>query len=181
MNKVRTDNSYLGDKIALRLSMIPVKNTLRVIDAYSGAGTIWKNIQKKYSGKILITKIDQEQKDDSFVFIGDNVKYLTSLNLDKYDVIDLDAYGVPYEQLKIIFERSFRGTVFVTYIQSFAGRLNDGLLEDLGYTKKMIDKCPTLFGKNGLVKLTHWLSLHGINHITIRSHERKSYLGFVIK
>lgn len=181
MSKVQTDNSYLGDKIALRLSMLPKKKTLKVIDAYSGRGTIWKNIQKRYPGEIKITKIDKDQKEDVFMFLGDNTKFLLSMPLHKYDVIDLDAYGVPYEQLKIIFSSKFKGIVFVTFIQSFVGRLNDDFLQDLGYTKVMIDKCPSLFCKNGIKKLERWLSLQGITHITIRKHSRKSYLGFEIK
>lgn len=181
MSKVRTDNSYLGDKIALRLSMIPQKENLMVIDAFAGTGTIWKNIQKKYKGKIHITKIDYEQKDNGFIFLGDNIKFLMSLPLDKYDVVDLDAYGVPYQQLKVILERGFRGVVFVTFIQSFVGRLNDGFLCDLGYTKTMIDKCPSLFCKDGQIKLERWLSLHGIKRVAIRNHARKSYLGFKIQ
>ncbi len=181
MSKVQTDNSYLGDKIALRLSMLPKKKTLKVIDAYAGRGTIWKNIQKRYPGEIKITKIDKEQKEDVFMFLGDNTKFLLSMPLHKYDVIDLDAYGVPYEQLKIIFNSKFKGLVFVTFIQSFVGRLNDEFLQDLGYTKAMIDKCPSLFCKDGLRKLERWLSLRGVQYITIRNHSRKSYLGFEIK
>lgn len=180
MNKVQTDNSFLADKIALRLSMIPKKKTLKVIDAFAGTGTIWKNVQRKYKGNIQITKIDKEQKDNAFMFIGDNEKFLASLPIKKYDVIDLDAYGVPYDQLKIIFNRGFKGIVFVIFIQSFVGRLNNEFLQDLGYTKNMIDKCPSLFCKNGLQKFEQWLSMNGVNKITIRNHLRKSYLGFEI-
>lgn len=178
---MRTDNSFLGDKIALRFSMIPKKKTLKVIDAYAGRGTIWKNIQKKYAGKIEIVKIDKEQKDEGFMFIGDNVKFLSSLPLHKYDVIDLDAYGVPYRQLKTVFESKFKGMVFVTFIQSYQGRLPNEFLEDIGYTKKMIDKCPSLFSKKGQMKLEQWLAIHGIRKIIIRKASRKSYLGFQIQ
>lgn len=182
MSKAQTDNSDLGDKIALRLSMLPNKKTLKVVDAYAGRGTIWKNVQKRYPGKIKITKIDKEQKEtDVFMFLGDNTKFLLSLPLHKYDVIDLDAYGVPYEQLKIVFNSKFKGIVFVTFIQSFMGRINCDFLQDLGYTKAMIDKCPSLFCKDGLRKLERWLILHGIARITIRHHSRKSYLGFEMK
>lgn len=180
MKQARTDNSYLADKIALRLSMIPKKESLNVIDAFHGQGTIWKNIQKKYPGQIKITKIDTEQKDELFIFLGDNKKFLSSLPLNKYDVIDLDAYGIPYEQLKIIFTRQFKGLVFVTFIQSIMGRLQNDFLIDLGYTLKMIEKCPSLFCKNGQKKFMQWLGLHGVERVTIRKHSRKCYLGFTI-
>lgn len=180
MSNLQTDNSYLADKIALRLSMIPSKKTLNVLDAFHGTGTIWKNIQKKYKGNIQITKIDQEQKDDAFMFIGDNIKFLSSLPLDKYDAIDLDAYGIPYEQLKIVFDRKFKGIVFVTFIQSVMGRLQNNFLNDLGYTDEMIIKCPSLFCKDGQVKFLRWLKLNGIDRVIMRRHARKCYLGFQI-
>jgi hypothetical protein len=178
LSKGRTDNSFLGDKIALRFSMVPKKKMLNVLDAFHGNGTIWKNIEKKYPGKIKITRIDIDQKDDLFTLIGDNTKYLSFLPLQNYDVIDLDSYGVPYEQLKIIFERKFKGLVFVTFIQSVMGRLQNLFLNDLGYTTKMINKCPSLFCKNGYEKLLHWLALKGVQRVIIRKHSRKCYLGF---
>lgn len=181
MSKRRTDNSYLADKIALRLSMIPKKEGLSVLDAFHGSGTIWKNISKKYAERIKITKIDIEQKDQGFIFIGDNRKFLSSLPLEKYNVVDLDAYGIPYNQLKILFNKGYKGLVFVTFIQSVMGRLQNDFLTDLGYTRKMVEKCPSLFCKNGLVKFLRWLNLNGINRVTMRNHLRKSYLGFGVK
>ena len=180
MNNRRTDNSYLADKIALRLSLIPKKKQLNVVDAFFGMGTIWKNIQCKYDGEIKITRIDIEQRDNEFVFVGDNVKFLASLPLQKYDVIDLDAYGVPYAQLKIIFDKGYKGLVFITFIQSIMGRLPNEFLNDLGYTDIMVHKCPTLFGKHGKQKMLAWLALHDIDRVIMRSHSRKTYLGFTI-
>lgn len=155
-------------------------DVLRVADAFHGTGTIWKNIQARYNGKIKITRIDIEQKEDAFVLIGDNSKYLASLPLTKYDVIDLDAYGIPYQQMKILFEREYKGVVFVTFIQSMMGSISSDMLVDIGYSRDMIQKCPTLFSKNGREKLFRWLSYHGVDRVKIRSHARKSYLGFII-
>ena len=181
MNNRLTDNSYLADKIALRLSMLPKAKAINVMDAFHGAGTIWKNIEKRYLGEIKITKLDRDQKDDCFVLLGDNRKFLASLDLNKYQVIDLDAYGVPYDQLKIIFSRGYSGIVFVTFIQSVVGRLPNEFLFDLGYSPAMVKKCPTLFCKHGYQKFLRWLGLHGIDRVTVRRHSRKVYLGFEIK
>lgn len=180
MKQKQTDNSFLEDKILLRLNNIPKKNCLKVIDAYHGGGSIWKNIQARYHGKINILKIDKEQKDDCFVLIGDNEKYLEPLNLDIFDVIDLDAYGIPYEQLKIIFNKKYKGIVFVTFIQTVMGALSFDFLEDLGYSKNMVEKCPTLFYTDGFKKLCNFLNLNGIDKIKHRSIGRKHYLCFSI-
>jgi hypothetical protein len=158
--------------------MLPVKETLNVIDAYHGRGTIWKNIQKRYVGKINITKIDKEQKTDDFILLGDNVKYLSSLKLSRYDVIDLDAYGMPFDNLKLLFDKKYHGIVFVTFVQSVFGVLQNQFLIDLGYTEAMIEKSPTLLCKKGLPKIKNWLSLHGVKKIRIRTNGRKSYIAF---
>ena len=173
-----TGNSFLADKVALRLSMIPVKKNLNVLDAFAGKGSIWKNVQKKYCGKINITKIDKYQKDDGFMLLGDNRKYLSSLPLELYDVIDLDSYGTPYDQLKIIFERNYKGIVFLTFISIVV--LNYQFLIDMGITKKMINKCPTIFCKNKLETIAHWLSMKGVKSIQVRQKNKKVYIGFTI-
>jgi len=161
--------------------MLPNKKELRVIDAFHGYGTIWKNIEKKYHGKIHITRIDIEQKDDVFMLIGDNTKFLATLPLSKYDVIDFDVYGVPYDQLKMIFERGYKGLVFVTFIQWKLGAIPYGMLEDIGYTSKMVRKCPTLFFKHGLDKFLAWLLKNGVNKVQLRKSVRRFYIGFEIK
>lgn len=178
MKQKLTDNSFLGDKVAMRLANIPVRPELRVIDAFCGAGTIWKNVQKKYPGSIKLLKIDKEQKEDSFIFPGDNKKYLSSLNLNNYDVVDLDAYGVPYDQLEIIFRKKFNGLVFITFVQNMSGVLPYNFLEDLGYTKQMVKKCPTLFFKDGFKKMCAYLKIKGVEKIRHRSKNRKNYICF---
>lgn len=178
LKQKQTDNSFLGDKIALRLKNIPEKSILRVLDAFSGFGTIWKNVQKRYPGKIIITSIDKQQKNDSFVLLGDNIKYLESLNLSCFDVIDLDAYSVPCEQLKILFRKKYHGVVFITFIQVVMGALPHEFLFDLGYSKKMIEKCPTLFFNNGLQKIMDFLSINGVTKIKYRFVDRKNYICF---
>jgi hypothetical protein len=175
-----TDNSFLGDKIALRVNNVPKKESLRVLDCYHGSGTIWKNVQERYTGKITVVKIDKFQKDDLFVLLGDNLKYLKKIDLSVFDAIDLDAYGIPFEQLKLLFERKYRGVVFVTFIQTLFGKLPVSFLESLGYTQSMVAKCPTLFYKNGLEKLCSFLEQNGVKKIICRTFERKNYLCFSI-
>ena len=52
------------------------------------------------------------------------------------------------------------------------------LLYRLGYTKAMIDKCPTLFDKNGLKKFEEYLALNGVRKIKLITESRKHYLSF---
>lgn len=185
MSKRQTDNSFLQDKIALRLNHIPRKDKLYVLDAYGGDGYIWNAIKKKYPGEILLLRCDHKPGKRGAYLRGDNLKFLKSLDLSVFDVIDLDAYGYPHAQLKEVFTQHarypFDAVIFVTAIQVNVGALPYGLLEELNYPRKMIKKCPTLFNANGIEKMKRFLALHGVTTINRRSHGRKHYFHFELK
>ena len=109
---------------------------------------------------------------------GDNLKVMPSIDLKKFDIIDLDAYGIPYAQLQEVFKQEYKGYVIVTAIQSMMGQLPIKMLEEIGYTKSMIKKIPTLFSSNGFEKLKNYLYLHEIKQITGYFIGRKNYFYF---
>lgn len=176
-DQTKTDNSFLADKVALRASMLPSKKQLTVLDCYAGTGRIWDQVRKKTGRKINVVSIDIDQKQD-FVLLGDNEKWLSVMDLSAYDVIDLDAYGVPFSQLEILFEKKYKGLVFVTFIQSGFGVLPHDMLECLGYTRRMIEKCPSLFFKKGRQKFFDYLKTRRIELVQVRENARKQYLAF---
>lgn len=168
-------------KISQRMKHLPIKKNISVLNCYAGKNKIWNTIQNRYSGNIKITGIDIEQKYHGQDFKADNSKILPHLDLSKYDVIDLDAYGVCYKPLKIVFEKKYSGVCFVTFIQSMYGGLPLSMLQELGYTPAMIKKCPSLFNKNGFKKYLAWLYQNGINEVYECSlGENKHYLFFEI-
>jgi len=173
----QTDNSYLSDKVALRVKHLPGGDQIRVLDCYAGDGKVWAAVQK-LSGK-KISRLPIDIRDDiGFSLIGDNLIYLESMNLNKFDIIDLDAYGVPVDQLEIIFRRKYSGAVFVTFIQSLYGQMPKSLLNKIGFTEAMIEKCPTIFNKRGWAYFKEYLALRGVDKIYHRSHARKHYIAF---
>jgi len=173
----QTDNSYLADKAALRAGHLPESDEISVLDCYGGSGKVWKAVGRLVEKNIRVLPI--EIKDYGWFHLpGDNMKYLGSMDLSKFNVIDMDAYGIPYEQLKEIFDRGYKGTVFVTFIQSIFGSVNHEMLIDVGFTKDQIKKIPTLFGKRGWEYFLEWLGLHGVEKIWHRCHARKHYIGF---
>jgi len=178
----KTDNHYTGDKVAIRINHSPWSDDrpLRVLDCYGGHGIIWRAIQRKTGKQINRTAIDQRKDMFQLHLHGDNVKVMAGMDLKKFDVIDLDAYGIPYDQLKIVFDQNFKGTVFVTAIQAMRGGIPSGLLMDIGFKNEMIRKSPTLFGRRGFQYLLEWLALNGIKKITHRSKARKHYFTFDI-
>ncbi len=175
MITAQTDNSFLGDKIALRMSHLS-EEPIKVLDCFGGKGLVWQGVKILTKKDIKVLAIDKI--DFGFHLPGDNVRYLQELDLSKFNVIDLDAYGVPLEQLDIIFEKSFTGMIFVTFIQSLMGGLPHKMLNDLGFSKKMIEKISTLYGKRGWQYFLEWLALKGVSKIWHRTKGRKHYLAF---
>ena len=110
---------------------------------------------------------------------GDNLKYIASLTLSGFHVIDLDAFGVPFAQLEQIWNRLRTDQrIAFTFIQSGMGQLPKGLLSSLGITREMSSKCPALFNRNGFEKLKAYLSINGVRQIQYLQFDRKIYGTF---
>jgi len=173
----KTDNDFLRDKVELRADHLP-DGDLFVLDCFSGKGIIWDAVKKVTARKILILPIDIRNDLTSFHLDGYNQQFLATMDLLKFNVIDLDGYGVPHEQLRILFNRKYVGTVFVTFIQTLYGIMPYRLLNAVGFTDEMIDKSPTLFGRRGWEYFRQWLAANGVKEIHHRSHSRKHYMCF---
>jgi hypothetical protein len=178
----KTDNHYTGDKIALRIRYTPFKpDGVTVLDCFGGKGVIWRAVQKKTGHIIHRTAIDQRDDIDQFHLHGNNQKILAGMNLNQFDVIDLDAYGIPFGQLQQVFEKSKKPTiVFVTMIQTMHGRMPSEFLIDVGFSNEQIKKAPTLLCKRGWKLFLIWLAQKGVTRIVHRSKSRKHYLAFGI-
>lgn len=172
--QIKTDNSYLNTKINLRMNHLPDQQSIKVLDCFAGRSKIWKKIKKESSKNINAVGIDRISYGSTLK--GDNVKYLKGMNLDKYDIIDLDAYGIPFRQLEVIFKKRYKGILFITFIQSIFGRLPVRMLTKIGYTRNMIKKCPTLFNRNGIEKFKQYLAMNGIRKIVIINKNNKKYI-----
>ena len=176
---VKTDNSYLADKVGLRVEHLPRKGEIRVLDCYAGTGRIWRAVKRRTGRDIKVLAMDK--RPIGYHLPGDNLAWMSSINLSIFNVIDLDAYGVPYEQLKLLFDNGYKGIVFVTFIQSIWGRMPKGMLIDVGFTEEMLEKAPSLCNARGWEYFQEWLSIHGVSTIWDRSHSRKHYFCFAIR
>ena len=168
---IKTDNSYLADKVALRLAHLPDKKTVRVLDCFAGKGVIWQAVRKLAPGRdirVLPIEVKPQEEDVLFYLPGDNTRFLETLDLGRFDVIDLDAYGVPYDQLRTIFRRGYKGVIFVTLVHTKIGTLPHPLLRELGLTSEMINKCPALVASKNWTWFLQYLALHGIRRFLER-------------
>lgn len=147
MNKAQTDNSYLLKKLKLRISHLPDKNDVSVLDCFAGKSVIWKKIEDLTGKKVEYTGIEKERGKNYKCICGDNLKVLSSLELNKFDVIDIDAYGVPAKQIKMISEQGYKGIIFFTAIVVCLGNQPNDILLASGLSIKAIRKCRTIFAK----------------------------------
>jgi len=178
--KLNNDLRYIEKKIQLRLQSLPKKNDIKILEAFAGNGILWEEVKKRTSKKLKILSIDK-LKYSKINLQGDNLKFLASLNLNDFDIIDLDSYGSPSNQLEIIRKKNYKGIIHCTFIQTIMGRINNNILYSLGFTPKMIKKCPTLFSKNGLNKILSYINLKfGVSKVTIFTEKNKNYFYFSV-
>ncbi len=178
MSRVQTDHSFFEEKVTLRLDNLPDVNPVKVLDLFSGNGLIWSEIQKRTGREILVLRMDREKGKRGVYLQGDNLKF--NLDYGAFDVVDVDAYGVPFLQLEKIFSQSSKPKrIFITFIQSQWGTLPRKMLNALGYTDGMIKKVPTLFYRGGQEKFLRYLALKGVEKVRLSytTDRRKSYLS----
>lgn len=178
MSSQQTDNDADGFSYKVSLRLESVKKDVTVLDCFSGHGTVWSGVKEYSTKKIKTLQIDTRSDKSGVYLKGNNIKFLKTIDLSKFDIVDLDAYGVPFPQLEILFDRKYKGIIHCTFIQSNQGRLNHMLLNELGYSNEMIKKCPTLFSKNGFEKFCKYLRKRGISKINFLSLKNKHYLYF---
>jgi hypothetical protein len=159
MNNPKTNNSHLKEKIILRLLNLPDKKNIKVLDCFHGNGEIWRNIKILSKKTIEVDGIDLKYYNDSFSLIGDNLKILKSIDINKYDIIDLDAYGMPDEQIEIIKQKTKKEIIiFYTFITSVMGRITNNLLKKIGISDAMLKKTSTIFSRNQHQKFLFFLA-----------------------
>jgi len=164
MSKQATDNSHIDQKVALRLTNLPDKEHIRVLDCFAGYGRVWDAVKRRSDKKIDVLAIEKRKlKERKSVYLcGDNMKFMQTFDLNVFDIIDLDDYGFPYEQLDMLFRRRYRGIVFITFGATGGGELPHALLNELGYTNSMISKIKLLFSRDPFKKVCQYLAKHGV-------------------
>lgn len=123
MSRQATDNSEMPAKLRLRLDALAQVSSPepRVLDAYGGTGRLWEAVRRQSDRPLNVLAIDKRPDAPWHTIRGDNLKVLPSLDLAAFDLIDLDAYGVPSTQLAIVAEKAPDVPVFVTCILSHQG------------------------------------------------------------
>lgn len=181
MTRRKRDNDNLSKKLALRMCAIDEifsygEKEVRVLDCFAGDGVLWRLLKRDYGDRIQHVGIDKTWKHGAH-YLGDNRRYLRFLPIRNFNLMDLDAYGVPYEQMRIIAARRYRGLVAGTFIQSVYGNLPYAMLKELGYSTRMVRKITKLFFRNGWRKWSAYLRLLGYERVHVYHCANKHYFS----
>lgn len=180
MRQVFTENSHLRTKVRLRLELIEQlgRKNLYVLDAYAGQGLVWKEIQRQRPDLTITTVgIEKRKYVNPNVIMGDNRKAMKGMDLSVFDLIDLDAFGCPWEQLAIAAERAPQVPVVLTHISVTLGPVPKGLLKAAGLPAQWYESMAVpqvLFGR----MRWHWWDVYcsnlGYKHSVSELHLDKS-------
>lgn len=118
---MKTDNnaSALAAKVRLRLNVLAELNPARVLDCFCGAGEMYRQAWAQAAEYAGCDERPWSPADPVSRFVVDNRRLLRALDLQRFNVFDLDAYGSPWEQMMIIADRrrwapGERGAVVLT-------------------------------------------------------------------
>src|SRR5688500_6854793 len=131
-----TDNDHFASKVALRVeavTMLGEPRPVRVLDAYHGHGALWDAVTDALpeGWEVRLFRADKERRKAGTLRVN-NARLLESLDLTKFDLFDLHAYGWPVHQLKQVATKAPDKLVVTTRIQMGLGALPVEMLVDLG-------------------------------------------------
>ena len=169
------DNSAAFEaKVAIRRHAVADIAAPRVLDAFRGHGWTWAAVQRLDPSKpITVTGIDTRNDKTEAYLKGDSAKWLAQLDLARFDVVDLDAYGQPVAQVDILARRGYRGRIVCTFILARKPILHLQILERIGIPRDMAMTCKTLFATDPEAKILGWLHSYGVRAVEIAESEGK--------
>ncbi|MDE7164768.1 MAG: hypothetical protein K2O04_05020 [Clostridiales bacterium] len=175
----KTDNKSIGNKIFIRKKAISNLPEINVLDLFGGNNVLWKNIYTdRYFGV-------EKQKDKGNNLVADSRRIFDSLDLSKFNVIDVDSYGISFDiYKKILTSKSIRnGTVIIyTAITNQFTKIQNEAKDEFGF-RSFYNKAPSLFNARAIEFFYEFLAKHGIDRVTyyeVRDNFTKHYGYFRI-
>ena len=105
----KQDNSALAAKVGLRVRWVEGLGVerVRVLDCFGGRGVVWREVGLRAGVTVDRVGIERDRgKAARSDLVGDNMSYLPVLDLGGFDAVDVDAYGWPVRQLRVVAERA---------------------------------------------------------------------------
>lgn len=119
MGTYKVDNRSLQAKVNLRrwlLQRMKIDH-VRVLDACAGEGAIWSAMEEHTTiDRWVRCDIKPRYPSDGMTLKLSAVQSMQSMDLDEFNVIDIDTYGDPWEAYRILLPRLRKVTcVFLTH------------------------------------------------------------------
>jgi hypothetical protein len=128
----------------LRLKAIEGIETPTVLDAFSANGDLWNAIRSISDKTFRVVRIEKNKGMKGFYLQGDNLKWMAGMDLNKFNVIDLDAFGNCYHQLQEMKRQKYSGVVICTWITSVMSPTNSEVMNEIGITDDILKACPSI-------------------------------------
>jgi hypothetical protein len=114
-----TDSSSLGAKVRLREEALSAVVQAHVFDAFCGTGEMWRRVWSRAASYVGCDGRPWALQDPVSRYVADNRRVMRAIDLSRFTVFDLDAYGSPWEQMLILaarrrFERGERVAIVLT-------------------------------------------------------------------
>lgn len=171
-------SNYFNLKVDMRLESLP-DSPVKVLECFAGEGKLWDAVQKRFNHHIKRTRIDINEYPGTGNIKGDSLRIIIKINLDGYDLIDLDSWGSPISHLDVIFKREWRGIVHCTYCCPIP--LNPQKKLARVYYKmdnEVIKEKPSIFAKNLEEMILKYMFLNGVKDITGYLSPKHNYFYF---
>lgn len=101
--KTNNHRKSRSDKIELRRLVLEHMPDSRVLDAFAGSGSMYRQAWK--DATYYVGCDTRWYPDERLAYVVDNRLLLRAIDLQAFNVFDLDAYGSPWEQVAIICAR----------------------------------------------------------------------------
>lgn len=147
-NGVKTDNAPITAKQQIRLSILDKINNPRVCEVFCGAGEMYRSVWHEAEDYMGIDK--RKFFDERVTICGDAEKAIRTINLNDYNIFDIDAYGSPYNILSYIVQnRTEKGELAFVLTDGSAmdlrlGRVSRGLRELSGIKNHVLKRASNI-------------------------------------
>lgn len=139
----QTDNAHFAWKVILRREAVSSLDTVRVLDCFAGCNRLWTEVGYDY-----YHGLEQQKGKGRLNIHADNLRIIPVLDLSLFNVIDLDSYGVPGNQLLAIIKNKTlpeKMVIVYTAICAPLAESHKSFLLANGILPDTYRKCPTLF------------------------------------
>lgn len=140
---------------------------------------MWGTLKAEGLCDIDLTRIEVKKSAKGVYLQGENLKFMAGMDLAAFDVIDLDAYGAPIDQLDMVMASPFRGWVVVTYITNILGGRNRKLFQAFGMDDRIVKTVPSVLSHFAEAAIFHFLHQRGVRSVHLFAPQGPQNKGFV--